>query len=232
MERLVQIHNLFKSGRNLSCAELEAEFERSTATIKRDIEKLRDRFGARIVYDRESRTYYLPAEDGNLGRIEIPGLWLQPTEAYGLLTLYNAMVALDPGVLREYIEPLRGILWRQIGARVKMRGFDKKISIELPMPRHRRARQFAVISRSLLDGEVVEICYRLGRVGALIRAKCKVTRILLTNVGWVVEIKPIVARRRVRVPLEFVFSAATSPNPELDRKRKLQSRGIRRRSPA
>ncbi len=220
MERLVQMHNLFKSGRNFSCAELERRLERSTATIKRDIEKLRDRFGAAITYDRESRTYYLPAEDDALGRIEIPGLWLQPAEAYGLLTLYNVMSALDPGVLREYIEPLRGILWRQIGRRVKMRGFDKKISIELPMPRDRRGQQFAAISRSLIDGTTVQICYWIRRPTTLHHTKCTVTRLVLTRAGWEIEFDSIAPKRRARLPLRNLVMATVIAEAKQDRRRR------------
>lgn len=207
MERLVQMHNLFKSGRNYSCADLEQRFERSTATVKRDIQKLRDRFGALISYDRESRTYYLPSEDDVLGRVEIPGLWLHPEEAYGLLTLYNVMTALDPGVLREYIEPLRGVLWRQIGRRVAMKGFDKKIVIEIPALRCPSRQVFSTISRSLIQGEIVQIKYRAQTSNGVQTIRCTVKRLALTGSGWQIDVEARGLKRLERIPLGNVVSA-------------------------
>lgn len=67
LERLLNIHKKIKSGAYPNTNQLAKEFNdnRGTATISRDIEFLRDRFGAPIAYDYKRRGYYY-TEDFNL----------------------------------------------------------------------------------------------------------------------------------------------------------------------
>jgi len=60
LERLVGIHKKIKSGSYPNTRQLAEEFNegKGIATISRDIEFLRDRFGAPIEYDSAHRGYY------------------------------------------------------------------------------------------------------------------------------------------------------------------------------
>ena len=65
LERLVNIHNKIKSGAYPSTSDLAEEFNGDrgrTATISRDIDMLRGRFGAPIVYDPKRSGYYYSEE--------------------------------------------------------------------------------------------------------------------------------------------------------------------------
>ena len=59
----------------------------SRATFKRDLEYLRDRMDAPILWDPEAGGYRLASEDGAQQNYELPGLWLSAGEIYALLAI-------------------------------------------------------------------------------------------------------------------------------------------------
>lgn len=80
--------------------------EISPATFKRDLEYLRDRLSAPIIWDSEQRGYRyqsLPGEE----QFQLPGLWFNTSEIQALLTMDALLENLQPGVLSSHIEPLR-----------------------------------------------------------------------------------------------------------------------------
>jgi len=80
--------------------------EVSPATFKRDLEYLRDRLAAPIVWDRERRGYcYEQGEGGE--QFQLPGLWFNTSEIQALLSMDALLENLQPGVLSNHIEPLR-----------------------------------------------------------------------------------------------------------------------------
>ncbi len=92
--------------------------EVSPATFKRDLEYLRDRLGAPIVWDAARRGYCYQAGmqgDGQPGQSwQLPGLWFNTGEMQALLTMNAWLENLQPGMLSEHIKPLqariRGLL--------------------------------------------------------------------------------------------------------------------------
>ncbi|MCK4707575.1 MAG: YafY family transcriptional regulator [Gammaproteobacteria bacterium] len=90
------------------------ELEISAATFKRDLEYLRDRLGAPIVWDRELRGYCYEKQDSAGSQYQLPGLWFNTSEIQALLTMNAWLENLQPGILSEHIKPLqsriRGLL--------------------------------------------------------------------------------------------------------------------------
>ncbi|MGD8348971.1 MAG: YafY family protein [Gammaproteobacteria bacterium] len=80
--------------------------EVSPATFKRDLEYLRDRLAAPIVWDRERRGYRYETEEG-AEHFQLPGLWFNTSEIQALLSMDALLANLQPGVLSSHIEPLR-----------------------------------------------------------------------------------------------------------------------------
>jgi predicted DNA-binding transcriptional regulator YafY len=80
--------------------------EVSPATFKRDLEYLRDRLMAPIVWDRELRGYRYQQEPG-AEQFQLPGLWFNTSEIQALLSMDALLANLQPGVLSRHIEPLR-----------------------------------------------------------------------------------------------------------------------------
>lgn len=79
----------------------------SIATFKRDLEYLRERLHAPIVWDRQRRGYRFADPDPRAPRHELPGLWFNSSEAHALLTMHHLLENLRPGLLKPHIEPLK-----------------------------------------------------------------------------------------------------------------------------
>lgn len=107
-ERIFKIEQLIAARRLLSFKELRAELEVSPATLKRDLEYLRSRMKAPIVYDADAKGYRFDGRRGDEPeRIEFPGLWFNASEAAALLTMQHLLEEIQPGLLRPHVEPLK-----------------------------------------------------------------------------------------------------------------------------
>jgi len=105
-ERFHLIDQLLCNQRVVSRAQFLDALEVSPATFKRDLEYLRDRLAAPIVWDRELRGYRYQAEPG-AEHFQLPGLWFNTSEIQALLSMDALLANLQPGVLSSHIEPLR-----------------------------------------------------------------------------------------------------------------------------
>jgi predicted DNA-binding transcriptional regulator YafY len=108
-ERFYRIHQLLEGRRAVSFADMMSACEVSRATLQRDLEYMRSRFNAPIVYDRDSNTYLLERQTPAVGaQYELPGLWFNSQEIHALLTMQHLLANLDPGgLLQQHIEPLK-----------------------------------------------------------------------------------------------------------------------------
>ena len=106
-ERFCKIDQLLQERQ---CVALEVMLDAlgvSRATVIRDLEYLRDRLNAPIVWDRERRGYRYETRGKGSPRYALPGLWLNASEAHALLTMEQLLANLQPGLLGPHIEPLR-----------------------------------------------------------------------------------------------------------------------------
>ena len=105
-ERFHLIDQMLCNQRVVTRAQFLDALEVSLATFKRDLEYLRDRLMAPIVWDRELRGYrYEQPVDGE--QFQLPGLWFNTSEIQALLSMDALLDNLQPGVLSKHIEPLR-----------------------------------------------------------------------------------------------------------------------------
>lgn len=110
-ERFYKIDQMLQSRGRVKVGEFLAELGVSLATFKRDLEYMRSRLNAPIVWDREEEAYRF--EEGRAGkgpRYELPGLWFSPSEALALLTLEHLVEGLEPALLGAHVKPLRARL--------------------------------------------------------------------------------------------------------------------------
>ncbi len=105
-ERFHLIDQLLTNQRVVSRAQFLDALEVSPATFKRDLEYLRDRLMAPIVWDRERRGYRYQ-QDAGAEQFQLPGLWFNTSEIQALLSMDALLANLQPGVLSNHIEPLR-----------------------------------------------------------------------------------------------------------------------------
>jgi len=106
-ERFYKIQNLLRSRHFVSTQDFLAELGISRATFKRDLEYLRDRMHAPIVYDRDREAYGFDSAVADSELWQLPGLWFSADELQALLTMDRLLGDLQPGVLSELIAPLR-----------------------------------------------------------------------------------------------------------------------------
>ena len=113
-ERFHKIIRLLKDRKVVSRDAFLAALEVSRATFKRDLEYLRDRMDAPILWDAEAGGYRLAAESGEPQNYELPGLWLNAGELYALLAMEQLLEGLQPGLLGPHVRPMRDRIRRLI----------------------------------------------------------------------------------------------------------------------
>jgi predicted DNA-binding transcriptional regulator YafY len=106
-ERFHLIDQMLSSARQVTRQQFLDALEISPATFKRDLEYLRDRLGAPIVWDREQRAYCYQQQPGDNSNYQLPGLWFNTGEIQALLTMNAWLQNLQPGLLSEHIQPLQ-----------------------------------------------------------------------------------------------------------------------------
>ncbi len=116
-ERFYRIDQLLSDRRVASFAAIQSALEVSRATLKRDLQYLRDRLNAPIVYDRDAGGYRYQTSDGHGPKFELPGLWFNASEIYALLTMQNLLAEVQPGLLGPHIAPLQARLAGLLGSR-------------------------------------------------------------------------------------------------------------------
>jgi predicted DNA-binding transcriptional regulator YafY len=83
------------------------ELEVSAATFKRDLEYMRDRYNAPIVWDADAGGYRFDKQ-GTGPAFELPGLWFSESEAHALQMMEHLLASLDQGgFVGKHISPLR-----------------------------------------------------------------------------------------------------------------------------
>ena len=105
-ERLYRINSLLTRNRTVSVESFLENLEISRATFKRDLEYLRERLHAPILWDREARGYRLAASSPDAPVYALPGLWFTASEVYALLVAHKVLSEIEPGILASHIEPL------------------------------------------------------------------------------------------------------------------------------
>ncbi|MCF8199970.1 MAG: YafY family transcriptional regulator [Sulfuritalea sp.] len=110
-ERFYKIDQMIHDRKLVPFADFMAALEVSRATLKRDLEYMRNRLNAPIVWDRHAGTsggyrFDTPHADGG-AQYELPGLWFNSGEVHALLTMQHLLTDLDPGgILTPHIQPL------------------------------------------------------------------------------------------------------------------------------
>lgn len=109
-ERFYRIDQLLHERRVVPLEEFLQRLEVSRATFKRDLEYLRDRLNAPIVWDRNAGGYRFATTQPDGPAYELPGLWFSAGELYALLATHKLLAEVEPGILAAHIAPLRSRL--------------------------------------------------------------------------------------------------------------------------
>ena len=105
-ERFHKIIELLNRGRPVPRQVFLDALEVSLATFKRDLEYMRDRMNAPIVYSAEAGGYVFDRAQEGAEAFALPGLWFNQSEVYALLTMQQLLAGLQPGLLEPHVGPL------------------------------------------------------------------------------------------------------------------------------
>ena len=187
-ERIFKIEQLVASRKVVSFQALLDELEVSRATLKRDLEYLRSRMKAPIVYDREAGGYRLDRKRGEPERVEFPGLWFNAAEAAALLTMQHLLEELQPGLLRRHIEPLKERLksllestdhsFHEIQRRVRILRLGRRA----PQPKF-----FAISAEALLGRRQLQIDYYARATGETSERAVSPQRLVCYRENWYLD---------------------------------------------
>ncbi len=157
-ERFYRIEQLLRERRVVSLETFLSELEVSRATFKRDIEYLRDRLHAPIIWDRAAGGYCFSSQPSNAPIYELPGLWFSAAELYALLAMQKLLADLEPSLLLAHIAPLQARLadllaasghsTDEISARIKLLSSAK---------RKMNPQFFGVVAQALLARQQVQL---------------------------------------------------------------------------
>jgi len=164
-ERFYKIELLLRSRGCVSFAALRHELDVSPATLKRDLQYLRDRLGAPIVYDAGANGYRFEGPEGGASargaRHELPGLWFSEDEILALLGLHGVLGGLDDsGVLARHLQPVLARLEGMLGADgAQAREAMRRIKVIVTARRRVPSRWFERVGAALVQRRRLSIRY-------------------------------------------------------------------------
>ena len=163
-ERFYKIELLLRSRGCVSLAELLTELTVSPATLKRDLQYLRDRLSAPIVYDHFERGYRFEdatAHNAKTTRQELPGMWFSEKEIHALLTMHQLMAGLDDdGVLSRHLQPMMDKLQGMLGAdESEARELMRRVKVISTARRRVPSRHFELLGSALVQRKRVWLRY-------------------------------------------------------------------------
>ncbi len=167
-ERLYTIQRLLNNQQAIPLSRFLETLEVSKATFKRDLEYLRDRLGAPIVWDAEASGYRLDIKS-NQQIHPLPGLWLNEGEVFALLTGIELLGAIEPApLIGTQIKPIRERLEKilELG-QYSTADIRQRIRLVTMGSRQTSSEFFQVIAHALLSRKRLKLKH-FGRLDAKI----------------------------------------------------------------
>lgn len=160
-ERFYRIDQLLGERRAVPFAVFEEKLGVSRATIKRDLEYMRNRLNAPIIWDRESRGYRFSQSEKEASQYELPGLWFSASEIHALLTMQHLLAGLDRGgLLAPHVQPLQARLTSLLDAGDgSLEEITKRVRIIGVASRALGLEHFSVLGSALLRRKRLRIAY-------------------------------------------------------------------------
>jgi predicted DNA-binding transcriptional regulator YafY len=187
-ERFQLIDQLLRQRRATPLTVMMEAVGMSRATVKRDIEYMRDRLGAPIVWDRGLGGYRYDENAPGADRFALPGLWFNASEVHALLTMDHLLANLQPGLLGPHIDPLR----RRVHALLEqgdhsLEEVEKRIRLAPVARRDIDPGVFEVVATALLQRQRLRL-YHYNRVSdAVVEREVSPQRLLYYRDNWYLD---------------------------------------------
>lgn len=125
-ERYYWFHNQIKEGKYPNSKKLAIQFEISQKQAQRDIDFIRDRLNAPIIYSSAKKGYYYENEN-----YEFPPLWLKEEEFIGLILSYNlARTIPDKKIKNSIYHIIDALITNNSNMKVSIADFLSKVSVK------------------------------------------------------------------------------------------------------
>ncbi|MFN7932973.1 MAG: WYL domain-containing protein [Bryobacteraceae bacterium] len=182
-KRFYRIEQLLRRHETVGVQILVEALEVSRATVKRDLQYLRDRFQWEIRWDRQSHGYRL--EEGR----SLPAPRFSAREIQALLTLEQLLAEIQPGLLGPATQALRSRLREFLNEDEKYAEavFRKRLRIVQPAARPGEPSHFAVISSATLSRKCLRLRHRNRTSGEVKSRRVSPQRLTLYKGTWYLE---------------------------------------------
>jgi predicted DNA-binding transcriptional regulator YafY len=188
-ERFYKIDQLLHERRIVPYAALAEGLGVSRATIKRDLEYLRNRLNAPIVWDRDAGGYRYdrPARHGP--KFELPGLWFSAAEIHALLTMQQLLANLDGGgLLGPHIRPLLARLTALLGSQDAVEDeVRRRIRILGMAARQTPVEHFAVVGTALVKRKRLRISHHVRSRDEIVDREVSPQRLVHYRDNWYLD---------------------------------------------
>lgn len=188
MERLHRIKYMIQQRKCVPIDDFLSELEISKATFKRDLEYLRSRLKASIVYDRFLNGYKFEFPD-QIDKIEMPGLWFSEKEATALVLMQHLLSSLDQsGLIGPHIEPLTAIIDGILGqSETTAKELRKRIKVLGMGARKNSMDNFSEIGAALLKRNRLAIKYFAKGKGEETEREISPQRLIFYRENWYLD---------------------------------------------
>ena len=186
-ERLYKIDRMLHERRVVSVDSFLQELGVSLATFKRDLEYMRDRLNAPVVWDRDAGGYRFDKQ-GVGDAYELPGLWFSASEIYALLSMQQLLSSLEPGLLTPHIEPLLS----RLKSLLEQEGMSadlvlKRIRIHKVTARAYEPEHFAPLATAVVQRRRIVIDHNNRNRGEVIRREVSPQRLTHYRENWYLD---------------------------------------------
>lgn len=188
-ERFYLIDQLLGENRVVPFSLLMQRCEVSRATVKRDLEYMRNRLKSPIVWDRDAGGYRFEKKEGREGQYELPGLWFNASEIPALLTMQHLLASLDTGgLLGPHIDPLTSRLSALLGSAASDASqIRKRVRILGTAARVVKLRHFEKVGSALLRRQRLQISYHVRMRDEMTEREISPQRLVHYRENWYVD---------------------------------------------
>ena len=187
-ERFYRIQKLLTDRKLVTTEQFLRELEISRATFRRDLEYLRDRLGAPILWDAQQNGYRLNI-NSNENLTALPGLWLNEFEIHSLLSMIELLKNIDPaGLIGSQINPIRERLEKLLeGGDYSAREVSRRIRVTTLARRNTPTKFFEVVAHALLSRKRLFVTHFSRQDGRLTERELSPQRLVYYRDNWYLD---------------------------------------------
>jgi predicted DNA-binding transcriptional regulator YafY len=206
--RVYQIEALIRQRGHVSFETLLEALEVSPATLKRDLDYLKDQLGAPIEYSRLLNGYGF-RESFTGRKHELPGLWFSERELYSLLMAHQLLSELDSeGVISRHLQPLLERIHLMLGtSEADATALLKRVKIISPAKRPVPTRFFEMVGEALLKRRRLHLRYLTRGRGTVSERDVSAQRLVHYRNTWYLDAWCHSRERLLRFALDAIEEA-------------------------